>query len=202
MVVESFVRQPALKVLVADVQNGTLVAGDEEQPTVLEVAPGERSGRVSMMAALVSVGDREAWIDDGSGILQLRVFDSVIWPPVGSVVHVVGRVREYGGQRYIAVEIVRGISPTWAAVRKLEIAGRGAVAKRPVGSGADAGTTMNMTSASDLVGVVDRLDDGRGADYEAIKTALGRSDAESLMQGALESGVLFQVAPGRLKVLR
>ncbi len=190
MVVEQFQRQTAIKASLGDVQSSSLVEGKEDQPTALELASGERSGRVSVIAVLVDVGEREGWIDDGTGLLQVRSFDVLKWPLVGSLVHVVGRVREYGSQRYLAVEVVRVIDAGWALVRKRELELRRSL------------THASHPPGVELVSMVDQLDDGQGADYESIKTMLNRNDAEQLMQSALESGTLFQVAPGRLKVLR
>lgn len=63
-------------------------------------------------------------VDDGTETIRASIFDSskISNINVGDIVDVIGRVKDYEGEKYIAIEIIKKIeNPNWEILRKLEI---------------------------------------------------------------------------------
>ncbi|RJQ20788.1 hypothetical protein C4580_03770 [Candidatus Woesearchaeota archaeon] len=123
-------------------------------------------------------------VDDGTGSVAVRSFDSSFKIPLGSPVLVIGRPREYQGDRYVLGEIVKQIDLKW-----LEFARK----VRPV-------PQKEESPNARAVSLVRKLDAGEGADYNQVLSELGPSGEEVIVH-LLAVGELFETRPGRLKVL-
>lgn len=55
--------------------------------------------------------------------------------------------------------------------------------------------------SEDVYLLIKNLDTGEGADFDAVIKNSGNVDAEHIITRLLESGDVFEVKPGRLKVL-
>src|ERR1041385_2048292 len=76
----------------------------DEGPTNFTLPGGTAVSKVRIYGFVVSTG--ELVIDDGTGSILVRSFDSHFSPNLGSPVLVIGRPRIYDGQVYILGEIV------------------------------------------------------------------------------------------------
>ena len=122
-------RQVAHKVRVNDILKGEYVKEEGEWvPNYVRVGD-KKVSRVNLVAVVVSKDDSEGsnqslMIDDGSGRISIRSFEGNQFSGavVGDVVVVVGRPREYGGEKYIVSEILKKVEDTgWVEVRKKEL---------------------------------------------------------------------------------
>lgn len=172
--------------------------------------------RVSMLATVVDKDGQEAQhksivVDDGSGQLKLRFFDNEQLfekCELGSFVLVIGKPRRYGAETYVAPEILKTVNNVkWAEVRKLEL--KIAKLNNPPAAEAkndnvaeDIAEESNFVSKDklELYRVIKSLDTGQGADVSEVTAKFGNS-AESLIREMVKNGDLFEVLPGRLKVL-
>jgi RPA family protein len=215
---ESAKRQVAHKVCVADLLNNRYVKEDGWLPNY--VAVGEKKvSRVNLLGVLVSKISQGADVpvtsfvlDDGSGRVSLRFFESNALFDIGDVVFVIGRPREFGAERYVVPEVMKKVSDSkWISVRKMELAkGRQDAIKAGAPEAADdndgklAVETEDLAGdsspSSRLVGAIRGLDSGEGVDYGLLAERFG-SDAEHLLKRLLEQGDIFEVKPGRYKVL-
>jgi hypothetical protein len=126
-------RNIAYKVAVEDITRGSYTRSDSRwEPGYVLTPLGERVSRVRVMGVAVSkfVSEDSRYasitLDDGSDTILVKGFreDAELLMDVkpGDTVDVVGKVKEYGGERYINVESVwRVEDPNWEVVRRLEL---------------------------------------------------------------------------------
>lgn len=167
-------------------------------------------------------------IDDGSGVLTARTFEAM--PQLeglrlGTIVRVIGKPREFNGTVYIIPEIVKELTdPMFVRMQKLvlEIVAkkRGPVVK-PVEvvpprksdvfvKPTEEEITEAPIDQSDgpaeknkfemLIDIIREKDVGEGADVEQVIESF-EGDGEKLVKVLLEEGEIFEIKPGRIKVL-
>ncbi len=174
-----------------------------------------------------TAGWKDAVVDDGTGQIRLRFFDNEAMLKkltVGDFTAIIGRPRHYSGETYVAPEVLKPVNNAkWADVRRLELlmqanAQNNAGNEKIVGKAAAAG--KNVESLQDrqfdgqdyvskgkieLYRIIKELDTGRGADISAVASKFtekfGGGNAELLIKEMTKAGDLFEVLPGRLKVL-
>ncbi|MBW2967199.1 hypothetical protein KY362_01805 [Candidatus Woesearchaeota archaeon] len=216
-------RQVAFRVSVADILDNRYVKEEGWLPNYIAI--GDRKvSRANIMGVIVSTdtqadssGVQNFILDDGTGRVPLRFFESAQRIVVGDIVNVVGRPREFGTDRYIVPEIVKKVSDAgWVKVRKAELALEKHRAARkeqqmPSAPGSATGTdelsvdTEDVLDASSPLSVIlDTIrsaDAGSGVDFEEIAVRSGIDDAEAHIRRLIEQGDVFEVKPGRYKVL-
>jgi len=153
-----------------------------EDAGALVLGDGRRLDRVRVYGLVV--GTDELVVDDGTGSMLVRSFDRTFQVNVGSPVLVIGRPREYGGEKYVLGEIVKAIDPKW-----VELARK----KNPY-------VAKEKERSNSALDVVRELDLGDGADYDAVVAKLGAGSEDKIVH-LLAVGELFETKPGKLKVL-
>jgi RPA family protein len=211
---ESSKRQVAYKVEIADVLNNNYVKEEGWLPNYVAVGD-KKVSRVNLLGVIVSKNFQEEGaasqnfiLDDGSGRISLRFFEPGASVDVGDVVVVVGRPREFGAERYIVPEIIKKIiEPKWVKVRKLELAlekQKTFQKKEPVAEELSVETEDLVDDSNPLtkiISIIKELDAGAGVGFEEISVKLGTGDADAFVKKLLEQGDIFEVKPGRYKVL-
>jgi hypothetical protein len=232
-------RETAVHVRVLDILQGGYNKKEGWEPNAVEIGDF-RFSRVNVLGVIVSsqnmkegLSSQVFVLDDGSGQVMLRSFESRQFDvAVGDIVVVVGRPRDFDGERYIMPELVRKVDdPRWVDVRRAEIDilefGRSSLKSvvvdsavavqqdiavvEDVGAGefvsGDAlvpGTLKEVSPPSPVEVVVKSIrdkDSGDGVAFEDISSACPGLDVESLLKHLLESGDIFEMRPGRYKVL-
>ncbi|MBI1969783.1 hypothetical protein HYS48_03755 [Candidatus Woesearchaeota archaeon] len=199
-------RQTAVKVSVLDLLDGEYVVQGGSEPNYLHTRRGKVS-RLNLIAAIVQKDDAAFLLDDGTGRIVARTFSDFDLSRlrVGDVVLLIGRVREYGDERYIIPEVVRKIEDNkWILYRKKELGnGRNVegkvsvVAKEPVEEREKEG----MGIQEHLFALIRKLDSGDGAAMEEVIANGTIANAEQYLNQMLTQGDIFQVKPGRIKIL-
>lgn len=198
-----FERQVAKKLWVAEINQAELLAAADAEPSLLKTARGD-VGRVNIMGVVVARDDvpiASVTIDDGSGHVVVRSFDRPIGSSVGSFVQVIGRPREYRGERYIAAEAVVRLDAAWAQYRKRELGGVIARAIEESAATAPAQSTLDESNAEKIVRLIGQLDTGDGADIDDVISMSKLPNAESIVHQLLMHGDIFELRPGKVKVL-
>jgi RPA family protein len=229
MAEESQKRQIAVKARIADLLKGRYVKESGWLPNYILTDKGEKVSRINLIAVVVTdpiidISYRSVLIDDGTGRMSVRDFqENKMFNTIklGDPVFVIGKPREYNGQVYIFPEIIKNIGDTkWIAVRKLELERKermlkalpGATAEEAAGAAADMdvseeniGEGTKDTDDTDLsknvYNLIKSMDSGAGADYEQVISKSGCADAEKIISLLLKEGEIFEVSPGKLKVL-
>ena len=122
-------RQTAYRIRIGDLLNGNIVF-DGERFSSLEV----KNKRISRINLVCNVVDKYSnpeksfnslTVDDGTGQIRVKAFsDSAILLQgldIGDIIKVIGWIRHYNDELYVAPEIAIRVDPKWAYVRKLEL---------------------------------------------------------------------------------
>jgi RPA family protein len=127
------VRLPAKKVRIVDLVNGKFFSGSKEEmkPSFLITQQAEKVSRVNIIASVTEkfLSEDENYgtltLDDGSEAIRAKAFRErvklikEIQP--GDIVLVIGKIKEYLGELYINIEIVKKVDANYENYRKLEI---------------------------------------------------------------------------------
>lgn len=127
-------RMPAKKIRIFDIANGKYFPGSKEdmRPSYIITPLGERISRVNIIATVTEkfLSDDGNYssitIDDGTEAIRVKAFKETV--PLlmgiepGSLVLVIGKVKEFNGELYINGEVVKkDIDVNFESLRKLEI---------------------------------------------------------------------------------
>lgn len=126
-------RLPAKKVRIVDLVNGKFFSGSKEEmkPSFLITQQAEKVSRVNIIASVTEkfLSEDENYgtltLDDGSEAIRAKAFRErvklikEIQP--GDIVLVIGKLKEYLGELYINIEIVKKVDANYENYRKLEI---------------------------------------------------------------------------------
>lgn len=123
-------RLVAKKVTIAEILLGRFVKEEGWTPSYILTSAEEKISRVNIIAVVVTgplqeLNYRTIVVDDGSGCIRVRSFEeSNLFAniTVGQPVLIIGKVREFTGQHYLAPEIIKAITSTqWISLRSLEL---------------------------------------------------------------------------------
>lgn len=196
----------AVKARITELLTGQWVEQGNEPSSVM-LPDGTLAARANVMGIIVDISDGETpnlLIDDGTDRIALRTFEKVpgiVNAKLGSPVLVIGRPRKFGEGRFLVPECVRVLeNPAWLEVRKHELADR-----KPVPQAAPEIAQPSVVeeevihAGGPILQSIRSLDKGIGADIEEVLTT-ARCKQEDL-ERLLVRGEIFEVSPGRLKVL-
>jgi len=212
-------RQVALKLSITDLANGEFIVNDGSEPNCVRTKGNVSVSRANIIAMVVSkIGDDGNYggivLDDGSGSISARSFEKGVFEEfsVGDLVQLVGRPRAYGNEIYIAPEIIRKVeNKRWAEVRKLELKnnvldGVGLKKelmrpeeKKEINESREVG--LDESSFEKIIAIVREFDKGDGADVGSVLKKINQPDAEKAITALLKQGEVFEIRPGKIKVL-
>ncbi len=202
---KSYQRQVAYKVRISNILNGSFMK-DEFSAGYMKLADFNVS-RVNLIATLISKSEQlqysNAVIDDASGKILLRSFDVNAFSKfdVGGAVLVIGKIREFNGERYIMPEILKKIDDAgWIIARRLELDRAPMIINERI-ENEGAAAQVEGNPAEIIYLLIKKLDDGNGASVDDIIKNSDSDNAESIINRMLENGDIFEVKPGKLKVL-
>ncbi|MBI2656037.1 hypothetical protein HYX06_06460 [Candidatus Woesearchaeota archaeon] len=198
-------RNVACKARISDILSGRFAKDDASAGYV--IIGNSNVYRVNILANFVYKSEQSnssnAVIDDGTGKISLRAFENKnIFSniDIGDFVLVIGRIREFGNERYIMPEIVKKIDDvSWVNLRKLELKNINfeTVKIKDEAPAAE----LPQAASEEVYLLIKSLDNGEGADFDSVIKNSKNNDAEQMINRLLESGDVFEVKPGKLKVL-
>jgi RPA family protein len=213
-------RQIARKLLISELIVNKFII-NEDGPNYIRVR-GMNASRVNIMAIVISAENdaniKTILIDDGSGKIPLRIFDSIsvlddIQP--GDPITVIGWIREYNNERYITPEIIKKLdNPKWLEVRKKEIE-KVIPENSPIDEEIIEIESLaideipeetieeveNISKSDKIYELIKKIDEGDGAIIEDIIAQSEEPDAEKIINTLMKEGDIFEIRPGRFKVL-
>lgn len=229
-------RQTAYKVQIQDLIEGDFVTEEGWNPNYVIDKYGRKISRVNLISAVVDIPDSENTfnyysivIDDSTGKISARLFENYERLKafnVGDIVSIIGRIREYGTERYIILEIIRKIdNPKWIEVRQREIELLKSTLQQVDSNQqpehvhdkiksdsketsmtaenkevADEGIN-DLNASESVLALIRELDKGEGVDTDEVIKKSKIDSCEELIKSLLLEGDMFEVKPGRLKVL-
>ena len=197
-------RQIAKKVTVADITNGTYIKRSGWEPNVVITKKGEVS-RVHLVGVVVSNIENNAFMfDDGSANIMVRNFEQEITNiKIGDLIRLIGRVREYEDTKYVLSEIIKKIeNKAWLEVHKNELS---KIKEKeiilPVETATENEENFQAGPYQKIINTIAMLDSGNGADVTEIIENIKIKDAEKIIQNLIMEGEIFELSPGKVKLL-
>jgi len=204
--VEKTKRYVAYIVRIKDILEGRFVKEEGELAPNYILVKNKQVSRANVMGVVIAL-DNDIVINDGSGSIALRSFEEKKYEVnVGDIVLVIGRPREFNNERYILPEIVKKIENNkWVELRKSELRlmdlnNKEAIKTEEVVEKA-IGVNNTINNADKIFKLIKERDNGDGADISEVISASGVADSEALIKNLLKEGEIFEIRPGRLKVL-
>ncbi len=206
-----YARQTAIPVTLGELAAGTWTQGEGMEPSGVRCVRGFVS-RASVIGVIVSKDEGGYRLDDGTSTMSVRSFDApapMLARAIGDVVQVIGRPRDYNGERYLVLEICKQLRSTaWAQYRRKELALFAGIAPAPQSTILQDGEVVVEVPASagknpyeTVLDLVRELDTGGGADVDEALARYGKPDGEEVVRSLLEDGEIFELRPGKVKVL-
>jgi hypothetical protein len=224
-------RGTASKICIKDMVDGKFIKAEQRfEPNFLVTPLNEKISRIRLMGTVVSrfVSEDGKYasltLDDASETITVRAFrDDIellrdIKP--GDIVDVIGKIKEYNEEKYIAPESVRKIEdPNWELVRKLELLLKesrleerkvGAmeteakVAEQPAASAA-AEEVVEETVSEDpklvILNLIEKMDEGEGVKYVTLlsESGLEEEKLESVLNELMTDGEIYEPKIGRFR---
>lgn len=216
---EPLLRHTAVKLNIRDVLSASYVQEGEQNLNYLETSWGDKVVRLNLVGIILSMEKMgyvtNLLIDDGTGIITLKLFEeSALNFSVGDTLLIVGKVRMFNQEKYISPEILRKVTTAWLKVRMIELKNRvipvnsysseknTPLAQTPDDSGKEVkNEEISELPGEKVIGLIRAMDEGNGVMIEDIIEKSPLKDTERILQKMLEQGVIFQVMPGKVKVL-
>ena len=197
-------RATAYIVPIKAIHQGEFVKDEGEYGSSYLSVDKKKMSRVNLIGIIISKDQsNDAFLlDDGEDKVSIRNFEYAFASSdlkVGDVVLVIGRIRDFDGDRYIMPEIVKGISSKWLKVRKKEIGSFMCVKPIDNQEGYAAETVPDVHKR--IISSVREFDHGEGAHLGDVLANVNIPDCEKLIDDMLKEGELFENMPGKIKVL-
>ena len=214
----AFVRFAAIKTTIRELLSSPYV--EEEGNFNHILSPWQ--GKIIRLSLLATIVEKEMYgtitnilVDDGTGKIIVRFFEGNPLAHnlnLGEVILIIGKLRKYNQEKYISPEIVKKMPAAWLKVRALELKS-GLTAKVPP----PAIDSMNkenpqmieeiaitdepLLPRQKIAQLIKEMDDGKGVLIEDLLEKSPIQETEQVLGQMLESGEIFQILPGKVKVL-
>lgn len=206
-------RQIAYKIRIKDILNSKYIKTEGFDPNYLEVN-GQEISRVNIMGVVVQKLEinnyKTLTIDDGTGRISARVFENNMLLDkidVSDVVLIIGRPREFSSEKYVLIESIKNISPAWAKVRKLELEKNliGEINQKKDNKVVSdkhsiEGGVVDLRPHNKVFKLIKEIDTGEGVSIEELSSR-NIKDIDNVISALLKEGDIFEIKPGKLKVL-
>jgi len=199
---QQFKRNIAYKLRIGTILNGR--SNFEQERFISSEIDGKKVIRVNVIGSIVDKyendGERKylsLTLDDGSGQIKLKSFgddiDKFKNVTQGQTVIVIGTLRFFNNEIYIALEIIREQDPRYLVIRKLEKENNNekSVEQKPESSLKDK-----------LIELIKNSEGEEGVNMETLSNKLGNSpEINQELQKLLEEGMIFEPRPGIVRWL-
>ena len=133
-----------------------------------------------------------------TGRISARIFESIL--PfekinVGDFVVIIGRPREFLSERYLLIEIIKVVDGSWARLRKSEM--EKTYPEKNLQESSD--YIFDDNYKNKVVKAIKEMDKGEGVAVEEVFSNFNYD--EKIIELLLKDGNVFEVKPGKLKVL-
>lgn len=202
-------RQTAYKITIQQILEGKYIQRQGWEPNYIE-SNNLQISRINLLAVLVEKQGNNLTVDDGTAKISLMLFteqqkaDNI---SVGDILLIVGRPREYNEKRYIVPEIIKKIqNKAWIKYRKKELEIQDLkVPKRAEEKKIPETKEIPLEKPDNFIlkilDAIRAVDKGDGADTDKVIKECKVKDAEKHITTLLNEGEIFEIRPGKLKIL-
>ncbi|MCD6398450.1 MAG: hypothetical protein J7L08_00845 [Candidatus Aenigmarchaeota archaeon] len=240
-------RLTAIKTDIKSIVDGKYIKAEGFESNYVITKNGLKISRARILATVmnkfVTEDDKYGFIvlDDETETIRAKVFKNTKILKdleIGDLVDVVGKIKEYDDELYLAPEIIKKIQdPNFLILRKAELLEQerelneikkkinefqkktsdldeikklAETEKIPeeavesvVESEEDDEEKDKKSMKETILGIIDKLDDGTGAEYSVLITEskLDESDVEEIVNDLLGEGTCYEPRPGKIKRL-
>ena len=122
---EEIIRQTAYKIPFSEIKKAMFFKSEGSNPSYMGIFD-KKVSRINTIAIIVEKMKGETFqsliIDDSTDRIEVRAFDKNLPEfEVGKIVNIIGRVWEYGTERYLLPETIKEVKKGWMEYRKKEI---------------------------------------------------------------------------------
>lgn len=207
-------RQTAKIVSIKEISTGEYIKQEGWEPNYVLTKKGEKISRANVMGVVVTIPDNanSIFVDDGSDKIEVRSFENNnVFKDItiGDIVLIIGRPREFNAEIYINSEIIKKISNKgWLEFRKKEILLRNIntpdikeekAPKKEAEEEAKEETSEIIDEIEDTLMKIKELDAGQGCDVQELVSK--NPKAEEIIEQLLLKGEIFEITPGKVKIL-
>jgi hypothetical protein len=200
-------RQTAYKCSITQVLNSKYIQQQGLIPNYLDLN-GIKVSRINLIAILVSKEGNVLIADDGTGQLQIMLFEDRLkknLPTLGSLLLIIGRPREHNNKIFLVPEIIKELkNQKWLELRKkeLKILNHGTpIIKEDTPTQFEPVKDEEIDNYHErIIKKIKELDKGEGAPYHEILNSLNIKNIEEKIQELIKEGELFEVK-GKIKTL-
>ncbi|MEM2131134.1 MAG: hypothetical protein QXM96_01175 [Candidatus Woesearchaeota archaeon] len=156
--------------------------------------------KVLIMGIIVSKQENYLLIDDGSGNISLRFINNINNYSLGDCILVIGRVKEYNNNKYIVPDIIKKTDRKWFDFHRIELK------KQEENKILSIETKENemeneIGPYQKIINTIAALDKGDGVDINDIINSTNIKNCENLINNLIEEGDVFEISPGKVKLL-
>jgi len=203
---QQFKRNIAYKLRIGTILNGK-PNFEQERFTFSEI-DGKRVVRVNVIGSIVDKyendGERKylsLTLDDGSGQIKLKIFGDDVSKfkdvTQGQTVIVIGVLRYWNNETYVAPEIIKEQDPRYLVIRKLELEKS---AKEEIENHSEPKVESSLKDK--LIDTIKNSESDGGVSRETLSDKLGNSsNINQELQKLLEEGIIFEPRPGIVRWL-
>lgn len=200
-----FARFPAIKTAINTITQSTFVQ-EMESMSYLLTSQGQKLYRVNVLATVLRKEEQgnitHILIDDGTAQITTRFFEQHPLLPTlttGDIIMIIGRGRVYNNERYISPEIIKRVNPLWLKIRKKEVEESIEPVKENLSE--EMVEQEKLLPREKIIQIIKQSDDGQGVAIEEIIEKISLPDVETILKKMLEEGEIFQIIPGKVKML-
>lgn len=193
-------RQVAFKCTIEQVLNSEYIKEEGWTPNYLKIED-KKVSRLNIIAVLVNKTEtgqnQNMTIDDGTGSINMIAFERFFGidnMKVGELVNIIGRPRIYNEEKYIIPEIIKTIDKRWISVRKKELG----IKENKIETNIEQDP---LTPFENVIEIIKKIDNGAGVSYQEIESCFKDEKLEEVISSLLERGEIFEITPGKYKVL-
>jgi RPA family protein len=198
-------RQTAYWMEIKDLLGGCFIKNDDGSSSY-QTNTGFMISRVNIFGIVLSKEANEffegIFMEDGSGNISVKSFDKKgIFEniEVGDTVNIIGKIREYNQTPFVSAEIVTKRDNRELLLRKKELAAVRKFYKREEPQKTE--EVVVCDSGARVVELIKGLDNGDGADMDLLAQKCKIKDVDKIIEDLIRSGDVFEIRPGKLKVL-
>ena len=197
-------RQIAFKVGIPEIMQGVFHQENGWNTHYLKLQDGRKISRVNIIGVVIIKEHFPSYqfirIDDGKGTIGIRYFNHDIdLYKLGDIIQIIGNIGEYQSKRYVISEISKKIeNKKWFTLRKKELENSQSDKEKTIKVEVESKKIKEEVPILTVYEMIKRKDMGEGVDFRKLLTL---EEAESEIKKLLEEGSIFEIKPGKFKIL-
>ena len=184
----------------------------------------EKIFRINLMAIVISKSQGQnntsLIIEDKTGQIMIRMFEemqNIQSLQLGDIVTIIGKPREFSGQKYFVPEVIKSTDMQWYKYRLLELekivrqkinqpikkeSNSPKIIQDITQQNNSQTTFERQKSKAELIyESIKELDNGQGVDISLISEKFPKENIDEHITGLISQGDVFEIKKGKLKVL-